>query len=74
MGGRDVTAATLGPCLVSVTQQRAAALHVADRIADRHPDQTATELAANPEALSELRDVLAALGIRTDLISKEPVT
>lgn len=74
MGGRDVTVATLGPCLVSVTAQRAAALHVADRIAAQHPDQTAADLAADPVARAELRDVLAALGIRTDLISKEPVT
>jgi len=74
MGGRDVTVATLGPCLVSIAQQRAAAVHVADRIADQHPEQTATELAADPDTRAELRDVLAALGIRTDLISKEPVT
>lgn len=74
MGGRDVTVATLGPCLVSITQQRAAALHVADRIGAQHPDQTAAELAADPDTKTELCDVLAALGIRTDLISKEPAT
>lgn len=70
----DVNTISFGAIKVTAEQTRAAAVHIADRIAAQHPEKTAAELAANPDTRAELDDVLAALGIRTALISKEPVT
>lgn len=61
MGGE--LQADLGPVVVTRDQRRAAALHVADRIAAEHPQMTAAQLAANPHARAELRDLLTQLGL-----------
>ncbi|WP_406418311.1 hypothetical protein [Streptomyces sp. NBC_01614] len=66
MGGHEL-AFDLGPCVVPRDLRRAAAVHVADRIAAEHPDRTAAELAADPLIATGLRELLAAL----DLNSKE---
>lgn len=43
--------------------ERAAALHIADRVAAEHPHLTAVEIAADPLITAGLRDLLAALGL-----------
>lgn len=62
MGGQELHL-ELGPVVVTRRQRRAAAVHVADRIAAEHPQMTAAELAANPLIAAGLRDLLNALGL-----------
>jgi hypothetical protein len=64
MGGRELQF-DLGPCTVPRGQRRAAAVHIADRIAAEHPQLTAAELAADPLITAGLRELLAALGLTT---------
>jgi hypothetical protein len=64
MSGREIQA-DLGPCVITRRQRRAAAVHVADRIAAEHPQQTAAELAANPIIAAGLRELLNALDLNS---------
>jgi hypothetical protein len=64
MSGREIQA-ELGPCTVTRRQRRAAAVHVADRIAAEHPQLTAAELAANPLIAAGLRELLNALDLNS---------
>jgi hypothetical protein len=65
MSGREIQA-DLGPCTVTRRQRRAAAVHVADRIAAEHPQQTVAELAANPLVAAGLRELLNALDLNKE--------
>ena len=62
MGGQELRL-ELGPVVVTRRQRRAAAIHIADRIAAEHPQMTAAELAADPLITAGLRELLAALGL-----------
>lgn len=62
MGGQELHL-ELGPVVVTRRQRRAAAVHVADRIAAPYPDRTAAELAADPLIAAGLRELLTALGL-----------
>lgn len=70
MSGRELEA-NLGPCTVTRRQRRAAAVHIADRIAAEHPHLTAAELAADPTVRAGLRDLLNALGLTPDHHAQE---
>lgn len=63
MGGRELDQHVLGSTRLTGRQRRAAALHVADRIAAENPQLTAAELAANPLITAGLRELLNALGL-----------
>ena len=62
MSGREL-GGDFGSVVVTRRQRRAAAVHVADRIAAEHPHLTAAELAADLTIRAGLRDLLAALGL-----------
>lgn len=63
MSGRELDQHVLGSTRLTGRQRRAAAVHVADRIAAPHPDRTAAELAADPLIATGLRELLNALGL-----------
>jgi hypothetical protein len=72
MGGRDLDQRGLTVTPLTRQQLRAAAVHVADRVAAEHPhpdDDTnprnaGRELAHNPTVRAEVLDLLAAIGMR----------
>lgn len=70
MGGSDFTThgLALGPTKPEVRRQieRAAAVHIADRIAAEHPERTAAQLAADPHIANRLRETLAQLGLNKE--------
>jgi hypothetical protein len=71
MGARELETASFGPVNTTADQQRAAAVHVADRIAAEHPhplDDVMPRLAGrliakDPVVAVGVRELLAALGI-----------
>lgn len=71
MGGREVETLGFGPVNVNASLQRAAALHVADRLAVEHPhplDDQMPRLAGrlvgrDPEVRRQARELLDALGL-----------
>ncbi|HEY9372842.1 hypothetical protein [Streptomyces sp.] len=71
MGAREVETVGLGAVNVTAAQQRAAAVHVADRIAAEHPHPlddvmprlAGRQLAADPVIAAGVRELLAALGL-----------
>lgn len=63
MGAGELDQGVLGPVTVTAGQRKAAALHIADRIAAEHPQLTAAQLAADPHIAAGLRELLAALGL-----------
>lgn len=63
MGSSELETLGLGPVNVTRQQRRAAAVHIADRIAAEHPQRTAAELAADPHITARLRELLAALDL-----------
>lgn len=62
MSGRELEF-DFGPCAIEPETLRAAAVHVSDRIAAPHPDRTVAELAADPAIATDLRELLAQLGL-----------
>jgi hypothetical protein len=64
MSGRELETHGLGDTTVTTTQQRAAAVHIADRIAADHPNLTAAEIAATPALAAGLLELLDQLGLR----------
>lgn len=71
MGAREVESSGYGAVNVSVEQQRAAAVHVADHLAAEHPHPlddvmpklAGRQLAAEPAIAAGVRELLAALGL-----------
>lgn len=62
MGGHEL-GLDFGSVVVTRRQRRAAAVHIADRIAAEHPQLTAAQLAADPHITAGIRELLAALGL-----------
>lgn len=67
MSGRELETHGLGVTTVTTAQQRAAAVHIADRIAAEHPHLTAAQIAANPVVAAGLLELLDQLGLRAHL-------
>ncbi|WP_369167852.1 hypothetical protein AB5J49_08220 [Streptomyces sp. R28] len=63
MSGRELDQHVLGSTSLTSRQRRAAAVHVADRIAAEHPQLTSAELAANPIVTARLRELLNVLDL-----------
>lgn len=78
MGAREVESAGFGSVGVTAAQQRAAAVHIADRIAAEHPHPldelmpklAGRQLAADLVIEDGVRELLAALGIHPDAIGR----
>ena len=74
----DVNQHSLAGVNVTTSQARAAAVHIADQVGAEHPgpldgpkpELAGKQLAADPAVADELRDLLAALGIRPDQIRR----
>ena len=75
MGRQELETLGLGPVAVTAAQQRAAALHIADRIAAEHPHPLDEEMPAlagqliarNADVRQKLHDLIDALGLRVGL-------
>lgn len=73
MGGRELDQYVLAVTGVTAGQARAAAVHVADRIATEHPHKlddlmprlAGRQLAADPVIAAGVRELLDALGLAT---------
>ena len=74
----DVNQHSLAGVNVTARQARAAAVHIADRVAAEHPHPlddlmprlAGKQLATDPVIADELSDLLGALGIRPDHIRR----
>lgn len=75
MGAGELDQGVLGPVTVTARQRKAAALHIADRVAAEHPHPLDGEMpqlagrliAKDPNVRAEVRDLLNALGLQRGL-------
>lgn len=84
MSGKEIESLALAvPVLKPADRrrmERAAAVHVADRVAAEHPDPrdglmpklAGRELAHNPVARADVLELLDAIGLRPDQIRRRP--